>query len=206
MPFFPQTGQFFALFSQLAAIIDQASNHLTKIKPTASTAKNKRLAAAVQRLELTGDEYAHLLHHEADRSFITPIDREDIYTLANSLNNVLDYIENVTSGIYLLGIKGNGREFAQYVELIDESTSLIVDLIGHLAHKGKKVSDMKVIIHTLHQLEKKGDELTRTALMNLFLHSKRPIFIIKWKHIYDNLEQVLDACEAVADTVDDIII
>jgi predicted phosphate transport protein (TIGR00153 family) len=204
MPFFPQEGQIFELFIELATTVNQASQQLSKIKIGSST--TKKIAHKVQQLELKGDEVTHLLKHEADKSFITPIDREDIHALANSLNVVLDHIENVTSGIYLLDIKANGHEFKTYTELIEESTQLVLELANDLAYKGKYINKMKVSIQTLHQLEKKGDELTRTALMNLFLHNKKPLVIIKWKHIYDNLEHILDACEVVADTYDAIII
>ncbi len=204
MPFFPQEGQIFELFVELATTVHQASQLLSTVKVGSSL--NKRVAHKVQQLELKGDEFTHLLKHEADKSFITPIDREDIHALANSLNKVLDYIENVTSGMDILDVKANGKELKTYVELIEESTQLILDLATDLVHKGKYINKMKVSIQTLHQLEKKGDELTRTALMNLFIHTKKPILIIKWKHIYDNLEEILDACEEVADTFDAIII
>jgi uncharacterized protein len=204
MPFFPQEGQIFELFAELATTVNQAASLLSTIR--IGNSASKAIATKVQKLELKGDEFTHLLKHEADKSFITPIDREDIHALANSMNSVLDYIENVTSGIYLLDVKGNGKEFKTYCDLISESTQLVLDLANDLTHKGKYINRMKVNIQTLHQLEKKGDELTRTALMNLFLHNKNSLIIIKWKHIYDNLEQLLDACEVVADTFDAIII
>lgn len=204
MPFFPQTGRFFELFIELATTVHQASLTLSQIKIGSST--NKKLALRVQKLELQADEYMHLLKHEADRSFLTPIDREDIHALANSLNVILDHIENVTSGVFLLSIKGNGHEFKEYVELITESSELLLELMKDLEHKSKYVNRMKVTIQTIHQLEKRGDELTRSALLNLFLHTKNAVTIIKWKHVYDNLEQTLDACESTADTVEDIII
>lgn len=204
MPFFPQQGQIFDLFIELATTVHHASTQLASLRIGAKT--DKKIAHRVQRLELAGDELTHALKHEADKAFITPIDREDIHALANSLNVVLDHIENVTSGIYLLDVKANGQEFQSYTELIEESCQLIKELAQDLSHKSRYLNRMKVTVQTLHQIEKKGDELTRTALSNLFLHSKQPITIIKWKHLYDNLEETLDACEVVADTVDAIMI
>lgn len=204
MSFFPQQSQFFELIADLASIMSQASEQLTHIK--IGNNSNKKVALCVQKLEIKGDEITHLLKHEADKAFITPIDREDIHALANSLNTILDHIENVTSGIYLLDVKANGLEFKSYTELINESILLLQDLIIDLAFKSKYVNRMKVNIATVHQLEKKGDELTREALMNLFVLTKKPILIIKWKHVYDNLEQILDACEKAADTLDGIIV
>lgn len=204
MPFFPQQSQFFELLTELAAVMAEASQQLTLIK--IGSKNNKKIALRVQKLEIKGDEFTHLIKREADQAFITPIDREDIHALANSLNVILDHIENVTSGLYLLDIKANGQEFKSYTELIGESILLLQELVTDLAHKGKYVSRMKVNITTVHQLEKKGDELTREALLNLFLHTKNPMTIIKWKHVYDNLEHILDACEKAADTMDGIII
>ncbi len=204
MPFFPQQNQFFELFNDLAATVNQASHLLTRIK--IGSTQNKRLALSVQKLELKSSEFSHLLKREADRAFITPIDREDIHALANSFNAVLDHIENVASSFYLLNVKTNGQEFKAFTELIEESTTILQELAKDLTFKGKYVNRMKVNITTLHQLEKKGNELTRTALMKLFLHTPKPLVVIKWKYIYDDLEKTLNACEMTADTFDEIII
>lgn len=204
MPLFPQEAQIFELFIELATSVNEAAHFLSNIK-IGNTA-NKGIATKVQKLELKGDEFTHLLKQEADKSFITPIDREDVHALANSLNKVLDHIENVASGVYLLDVKANGHEFKNFTELIEESTQLILELAQDLSFKSKYLNRMKVNINTLHQLEKKGDELNRVALMNLFKGTKKPVVIIKWKHIYDNLEQILDGCEEVADIFDEIII
>jgi uncharacterized protein len=204
MAFFPQQSQFFDLLAELTSTIVQASQQLSLIK--IGSKNNKKIALKVQKLEIKADEFSHLLKHEADKAFITPIDRDDIHLLANSLNTIIDYIENVTTSIYLFDIKGTDNDFKNYSELIFESIQILNELMSDLSFKSKYLNRMRVNIKAVHHLEKKGDELTRNALMNLFLTIKKPIIIIKWKHVYDNLEQILDACEQTADAVDGVIV
>lgn len=204
MNFFPKTPDFFSKFEALAKTVTKASSYLSQIKLGQKNMSS--IAEAVQKLELKADAITHDIAHEADSTFITPIDREDIHALADHLDNLLDLIENVTTGFTLYGITQNGKEFYQYTDLIKQGTTEIEKLILQLPPHGRNLDRMRKHIGAIHAIEKKGDVLTRQALTTLFTKKKNAVEIIKWKYVYDNLEMILDECEKTADTVDEIII
>jgi uncharacterized protein len=204
MNFFPKTSDFFSQFEQLAQTVTKAGGLLAKIK--LGQANVTSIAKSVQKLELEADEITHQIAHDADSTFITPIDREDIHALADHLDNLLDLIENVATGLTLYAIKKNGKEFYQYTELIGLALTEIEKLIFQIRFRGKDIAGMRTHIDTIHAIEKKGDVLTRQALTTLFTKKNNAVEIIKWKYVYDNLEMILDECEKTADCVDEIII
>lgn len=203
MNLFPGTPPFFSMFLDLAKLNTEAGTLLVKAKP-GSTNLNF-ISKQVRSLEASSDTLFHTLREEADKTFITPIDREDIYSLGKHLNSIVDYIENVTTSLYLFKISG-AKEISKYTVLVKESTEKMEQLIELLSHKGKYVVQMKRAIHEIFSLEKQGDETMRDAYATLFAGKHTPTHIIAWKHIYDNLELILNECEHTADTVNDIIL
>src|SRR3989344_111005 len=108
MFFFPTSSNFFTTYRDLVETLHSASRHLSQIKLDSKTAKKH--VTAIQKLELIGDDILHSLLHEIDRTFVTPFDHEDMHSLAKGLNKILDQIENVSTGVMVYGIKGNGQE------------------------------------------------------------------------------------------------
>ncbi len=204
MNFFPKTPDFFSKFEELAKTVSKASTLLSQIK--LGQKNTAAIALSIQKLELRADEITHDIAHDADSTFITPIDREDIHALADHLDNLLDLIENVTTGLTLYAIVKNGKEFYQYTDLIAQGIAQIEKLVIQLKSRGKDIDGMRKKISAIHAIEKKGDVLTRQALTTLFTKKKNAVEIIKWKYVYDNLEMILDECEETADAVDEIII
>lgn len=205
MNFFPTTPKIFDEFIKLAAVVSQASHLLAKIQ-LGDTAAIKKIAASVQKLEQTADSICRDIVHQADTTFITPIDREDIHALKNDLNSIIDHIENVTTGISLYKVTKNGSTFQEFTKLVIAATRQVDLLIQELNYRDRHLSQMKKIIAELHKIEKQGDVMTRTAYAQLFGQKKSTITVLKWMQIFENLEIILDACEATADRVDEIII
>lgn len=116
------------------------------------------------------------------------------------------HIENVTTGINLYRVTKNGATFHAFTTRIMQATDDVEDLVADLPYRDRHVSDMRVRIEAVHRIEKEGDRMIRAAYARLFSGKTAPMTAIKWMHIFENLEIVLDACEAVADRVDEIII
>jgi hypothetical protein len=147
------------------------------------------------------------LYKEAERTFITPIDREDISELAKHLDDVVDVIEDCAAKLFLLtGSAKTTKDFQSFTVLIVEATAQVAALTELLKSRDKYVGKMRHHIIQIHELENKGDDLFRASLSRLFATTRSPIAVIKWKDIYESLEAALDNCEHVADTVDFVII
>lgn len=204
MTFFPKNPKFFDLFENLAEIVNSSGKILVKLKISANNVKTYSKKA--WELEQAADEICHKLHHEAESTFITPIDREDIHLLARHLDNIVDLIEDLTSKIVLYKIT---REISQYQDFtlkIKNATEKIFALIGFLKYRDKHIPEMRKLIIKIHSLENEGDTLIRSAIKYLFANHKSHLIIIKWKDIFENLEEILDECEDTADIVEGIIV
>lgn len=192
------------MFEELVTAIHDASQILQKLEK----AKNKStLVQKIRSLESHADTICHRLHQEAERTFITPIDREDIQVLTKRLDNIIDAIEEVATKLVLYNGKARTtREFQDFAKLVGQTTQTVATLIPLLKHRDKHIPRMKKLIHAIHTLENEGDVLIRKALSSLFARQKNATTIIKWKDIYETLEMILDEAEDTADTVEAIII
>lgn len=203
MDFFPKNPKFFDLFEELAGKAETAGKILSNIKVSHNNIIS--LAKKTRELENEADEICHSLYRQADSTFITPIDREDIHALARTLDNIIDLIENLTSNLVLYRIKKQEYQFNKFTHVIGQATNKIFTLIELLKHKGKYIGQMRALIIEIHSLENEGDSLIRLSFQKLFTR-RNPLHVIKWKDLIENLEEILDECEDTADIVDEIIV
>lgn len=204
MDFFPRNPKFFELFEELGQFVHDSGQLLSKIKIGSKTFP--AAVTKVRHLEDTADKLCHTLYREADSTFITPIDREDIHILAKNLDNIIDLIEDLVSNLQLYKITRTNDHFQKFTTIIKEATSKIVHILSLLKGRDKHILAMRKIIIEIHALENKGDTLIRAAIKDLFHNGKDPVSIIKWKDLYQTMEEVLDECEDAADVVEQIII
>jgi len=193
------------MFEELATTIERSGVQLSKLS---SHPKNASvIAKKIRTLELEADTLCHRLSTEAERTFITPIDREDIHTLARQLDNIIDQIEEVSSKIVIYNNVSKDRgALAEFGKIIGETVKRISTLINYLRLREKRLGEMKKLIEVIHTLENDGDILIRKAMKTLFSRQKNPVTIIKWKDLYETMERVLDECERAADLVEVIIV
>lgn len=204
MDFFPRNPKFFDLFEELAKIVTLGGEILPKVK----IGKISLLSYSqkTQELEHRADEICHKLFHEADSTFITPIDREDIHALSGILDNIIDLIENLISNLILYRVKKEASEFKNFCQIINQATSKLFLLVSLLKDRDKNIPRMRKLIIEVHSLENEGDQLIRRALKHLFANHRNPVEIIKWKDLFENMEEILDECENTADIVEEIIV
>jgi uncharacterized protein Yka (UPF0111/DUF47 family) len=126
--------------------------------------------------------------------------------LAKNLDNIIDLIENVISNVHIYKVDRVHREFYEFSDTILKAAKQVDHLVSDLKHKGKNTKEIRTHVVKIHSLENKGDDLLKKAFKHLFTNGVKPIEAIKWKDIYENLEQILDECEDTADTVEKIIV
>jgi len=196
----PRDEEFFDLFVEVAIRGERAAELLHQLftMPDRMT----YCAEAIKRLENEADEITHEVVNRLDRTFITPIDREDIHLLASDLDDVIDRIDGTArrAQIFRLGAAPVG--IAELCITIRRMTAEIVQAVRKL--RGKE----DVMRHCVEakRLEEEGDALYHQMLGRLFDTEKDPIQIIKWKEIYDILETTIDEGEDVANDIESIVL
>jgi hypothetical protein len=159
----------------------------------------------IKNLEHEGDTLTHEIVDMLNRTFITPIDREDIFALANTLDDILDMINSMSNRIKLYKLDANEEYMVQFADTIDQSTQALANAVKHM-HDTKRAR--RVLDHCIevNRLENIGDQIREKAISHLFETEKDPIMVIKWKEIYEVAEGTLDTCEHVAKVIEAILV
>jgi predicted phosphate transport protein (TIGR00153 family) len=195
----PRDEEFFALFVEVADRNKEAARHLRELF---AAPPERRIAhvEAIKRLEHEADQVTHEVVNRLDRTFITPLDREDIHQLASDLDDVMDAMDGTArrSQIFRLGVAPQGVQ--QLTEVIERMVGVLGEAVGRL----KQGDDVMRYCVEAKQLEEEGDAIYHEALGQLFERERDAIEVIKWKEIYDNLELTLDQSEDVANVLESI--
>ncbi len=159
----------------------------------------------IKDFEHEGDTLSHEIVDMLNRTFITPIDREDIYALANTLDDILDMINSMANRIKLYKLNANEDYMVQFADTINQSAQALANAVKHM-HDTKRAR--RVLDHCIevNRLENMGDQIREKAISNLFEAEKDPIMVIKWKEIYEVAEGTLDTCEHVAKVIESILV
>jgi len=198
--FIPKEENFFKLFDESAYNIHKAAQLMKEMVDNYSNAENK--AKEIFDVEYNGDRITHEIIRTLNKTFITPIDREDIYNLASKLDDILDFIEGVTDRLIIYKIEEPTPECCKLVEIILRMSEVITWGVSKLKDLGH-IYDHCIEIN---RLENEADRITRDAIVRLFEEEKDPIAVIKWKEIYEKLEDTTDSCEDVANILESIIL
>ncbi|MEN6395573.1 MAG: DUF47 family protein [Methanoregula sp.] len=198
----PQDKVFFEMFERQAATVREAAYLLVDLSEDFTKVKEKR--HAIELLEHQGDQITHGIYEQLNRTFITPIDPEEISRLASTLDDVLDYIDGSAEKMFYYGIGNTDSHMVELSKLIHLST---IEIEG--AVKGvRSIKDPKYIEERcieVNRLENLADDVLAHAVTDLF-QTNDAITIIKLKDIYEHLETATDYCEDVANVLSDIAI
>ena len=197
---FPRNVAFFDLFHEAAQNMVLGSRLLKEMMETYHDVEQK--AREIKRVESAGDSITHTIFRNLNQTFITPIDREDIYALASGIDDVLDWVEATADQLVVFKIEKPTQEAIQLADIIYRSAEELGRGIAQLS----KVKDMNATFVTVNSLENEADRIARDAIARLFENEKDPIMVIKWKEIYENLEEGTDRCEDVANVLEQILL
>lgn len=159
----------------------------------------------VKERESACDDEAYKILQALRASFITPFDREDIYDIANEMDEIVDNLEEVANRFDVFDVKALHPACLQMTDYIMQAIRELEVMINHLSEIKKNTIVMEQIAE-VNRIESAGDICYRAALKELFKEEKDPIELVKWKHIYERLETALDSCEKVANIVEGVVV
>lgn len=198
----PQDKVFFDLFDRMAATVVSAADLLVEFVENFENVKEQ--CHRMKEIEHQGDEITHQIYEQLNRTFITPLEPEEISRLASALDDILDYIDGTAQQMYSYGITETDDSMIQLAKLIQLSVVEIEKAVtGIRTIKNPGLIEERCI--EVNRLENVADNVLGHAIRDLF-KTDDAIAIIKLKDIYENLEMATDKCEDVANVLSDIAI
>lgn len=202
MKFFPKEIDFFEIFDRAALNITKAAALLVELMENFDNLDAR--AKEIYEVEQEGDILTHEIMKKLHKTFITPIDREDIYALASRMDDVLDLIWGAVDRLVIFKVKESTADAVNISKDLLVTTEVMHKAIHKL--KEKNYSHVQDYCIEINRLENRIDRDFRDAIAKLFEEVKDPILIIKWKEIYEHLEDCSDKCEDVANIIEGIVL
>jgi hypothetical protein len=198
----PKEREYYHLFSEYAAHIEEAATALVELTGDYSSERARNKGREILELEHVGDKFVHDIIRRLNKTFVTPIDREDIYDLATTMDEILDNIEAAADAMIIYKIDVLAPHCAEQAVVLAKATASLRGAIDKLeGRKGVREDCIEV-----NRLENDGDRLFRDATAELFDGDMTCTDIIKWKDIYGHLEKAIDECEHVANILESIVL
>ena len=197
-----QESVFYGLFNESIGKIREAAAYFDEIVNDFKDVKQK--VAILKEMEIACDSQTHKVLATLNAAFITPFDREDIYQITKEMDNIIDKIEEAGNRLSIFHIAVMKPEAIMMSGIILSCTKELESMINGLDTLGKSDFLHSKIVE-INRLENGGDVVHRRALEQLFETEKDPVEIIKWKNIYEILEEAIDVCEGVANLVEGLI-
>jgi predicted phosphate transport protein (TIGR00153 family) len=199
----PKELHFFDFFeTQIAIIADSARQFLALVSEGADS---KEKAHSIKELEHQADQVAHQCIESLHKTFITPFERNDIYRLVTKMDDIIDDIEEAAQRIQIYQIDKMTTEVKEMAALLVEAIEEVEKALRQLRYL-KNTENLKKTLVKINILENRGDAILREALARLFREENDMRSLMKWKEIYEYLENALDRCEDVADIIESVIL
>ena len=203
MRMIPKEEKFFDLFYELATKIEDGGELFLDMVEHYEYSEPK--IAKLKELEQEADVITHKTYEKMHKTFLTPIDREDIYALVNKMDSILDMIEASAARMSLYKVKIPAKEIIDQAKILNKA----IKKVKYIVHAMKNMKNAKMILDAcveINTLENEGDIVMRMTMTRLFEQEKDPIELIKWKEIFERIEEAIDVCEDVANVVEGIVL
>jgi predicted phosphate transport protein (TIGR00153 family) len=203
LKFRPSDDSFYEFFNRAAANLVRGTELLSEL--ALPDADSQSISERLVDAEHDGDRLTHDVYNKINSTFITPFDREDIYRLASTLDDVMDHIEAAGNLVYLYGLTklpALPREMHELVAVLDQQARVTSDAMPRL----KAMKDLKTYWVEVNRLENEGDQAYRMLLVRLFSGEYDALEVLKMKEVADELEKACDAFEHVANTIEQIAV
>lgn len=200
MRLIPRDEQFFPMFGELAEKLSQAADLLAQL--FADPERLQELVQKIKDVEHQADVLTHDIIVRIDKSFVTPIDREDIHLLASRLDDVIDLVDGVARRAQMFRIRQYRPQAAELADVLRRGAFSLTEAVQNLQKP-------KVILQRageLKKLEEEGDAIYHAAIGALFDDGADALEVIKWKELFDKLEDAVDLCDDVWNVVESIAI
>ncbi|MBI2855575.1 MAG: DUF47 domain-containing protein [Chloroflexi bacterium] len=200
---FSREDKFFHLLRQSAANVAESGRALVDLMESYENVPEK--VAEIKRLEGVGDEIIHTIMGSLHRTFVTPLDREDIALLAERLDDVVDAIEEAARDMLEFRIEEPTQKARDLARIVLQCGEALERAMGYLRYGGARLSAIMPIKDELNVLEDQADQITSHAMAELF-ESNSLVYVLKWKSVYGQLEGATDRCEDLAGILEGIVI
>ena len=208
MQLLPRDEKFFDLLVAQAKIVSEASRLFAdRMQDGKSSAGSDGTAQKIRDLERKGDEALRNIYLRLHKTFITPIDPEDIHELATGIDEILDHLDAAAYRVDAYGIGSSTERVPEIARMVHECVGATVQAIEILEREGvKKPEELTKQCEEINRLELKTEERVREVVRELFAKEQDPIMLIKRKEIYELLESTADCCEDVATVLEGIAV
>jgi predicted phosphate transport protein (TIGR00153 family) len=195
-------GEFFELFAESAGNLRLGAEEIRDLVVDYTNVELK--ARRLQEREHTGDEVTHTIIRRLNTTFVTPIDREDIYALASALDDVMDLIEEAADIFVLHAIEAPLPEMKAQTEVLVQAAAQTEQAVLSLAKMDRDALEPYWV--EINRLENEGDKMYRRAIADLFSGDHRAMDVLKWKEVIETLEEALDGLENAANIIESIVL
>lgn len=199
----PTDKEFFDLLDQVTAVLVRSAEAFHNI--TKDYASRQKYIDQTRQCEHDGDELVHRAFNKLDTSFLTPLDREDIHLLFNQLDNVIDDIDAVAKRFTQYKIEKPTPWIIMQADVMAAQARELAQAVSKLRNL-KKPNGLADRLVEIHRLENVGDDNNHAAIEELFTTEQDPMYVMKWKEIYERTERAIDACEDVSNTIERIVL
>ena len=198
--FMPKDREFFDLFESAATNVVRDADLLDQM--LRNYPEKADLARDILICEQEGDRITHDAIHRLNNTFVTPIDREDIILLVSALDDIIDLTEEVADYMGLYKIEAPMEQAQRLAHILLEASRQVAAAMPRL----RDFKDMDRYTVEIHRLENDGDRIVREGVASLFEGGIDPMVVIRWKDLFERLEEAIDACERVANVLSGIVI
>src|SRR3989304_745560 len=203
MRLIPKDEKFFDLFEELAAKIEEGANFFLEMAEKYDYSEQN--ITRLKEIEHEADIITHTTYAKMHKTFLTPLDREDIYDLVNKMDSVIDMIEAAAMRMNLYKVQQPAEAVIQLADILVKSVTKIKIIV----HAMRSMKNARMILDAcveINTLENDGDVVLRTTIAGLFDNEKDVFELIKWKEIFERLEEAIDVCEDVSNIAEGIVL
>lgn len=197
---FPREEDFFVLFRKQAALVREGCDLLYDMVVAFDRLEER--AKQLKDVESRADLVTHEIFERVNRTFITPLEREDIHALASNLDDVLDAAEAIGARIVLFQVGQPRPEAVRMAKILSECASQIEQAVDSLRH----MNNLMAFTVEINRLENEADGIAREVTADLFSGRHDVLDVMRWKEIFGRLENAADKCEDVANTIESIVV
>ena len=201
--FLPKETSFFDFFEEHAALTVEGVKEFLSLVTTGANVDTK--ARRIHDIEHETDVITHRCVETLHKTFITPIDRDNIHRLITRMDDIMDFVEAASERIALYELTVMTPDVRDLADVLVRATQQVELALKGLRNLKHPQAILKVCID-INRLENESDQILRRAVAKLFKEEKDPIVVIKWKEIYENLENAADRCEDVANIIEGVIL
>ncbi len=203
MRLIPKEEKFYDLFEELINKIEEGGKMFLEMVETYEYPLPK--ITKLKELEHEADVITHRTYEKMHKTFLTPLDREDIYDLVNKMDSIMDMTEAAAARMNLYKVKKPTKVIIDQAKILNKAISKVKLIVCSMRDmkNSKMIIDACVEINTL---ENEGDIVLRSAMVDLFENETDAIELIKWKEIFERIEEAIDVCEDVSNIVEGIVL